>query len=232
MVRITWTMSNASAASAILCSICLEHFRKDDRIYRTTCGHLFHLHCIQDCLLRSPECPECREKNVDIYKVFLNFDENEGERFAMNEVQAKLQICESKAEHLADQLNEAQNNFLQLQGQYTTAHVEINKLKDELSFCEDSEKNFMALQGQYTEVENEIRNLKERNTYLSLQVAAKSEKLQRIGDMKDFFSKGKSLLNLYKPITKDRKNHVQWYSIGGKCLGLNDSKFRFEALQS
>lgn len=66
--------------------------------------------------------------------------------------------------------------LLQLQGQ---AHPGINKLKDELSFCEDSWKNFMALQGQYTDVENKIRNFKEKNKYLSLQVAAKSKKLQR-----------------------------------------------------
>uniref|UniRef100_A0A1A9UMW4 RING-type domain-containing protein n=1 Tax=Glossina austeni TaxID=7395 RepID=A0A1A9UMW4_GLOAU len=185
-------MSNASAAS-ILCSICLEHITKADTICRTTCGHLFHLHCIQDCLLRSRDCPECRETDVQIYKLFPNFDENEGGSCAMDEVQAKLQICESQAMDLAGQLNEAQNDFLQLQGQYTTADVEINKLKEELSLY--SEKNFMALQGQYTEVENKIRNLKKRNKYLSLQVAAKSKQLQRnirtISLLKRMFKKKK-----------------------------------------
>uniref|UniRef100_A0A1B0BDJ5 RING-type domain-containing protein n=1 Tax=Glossina palpalis gambiensis TaxID=67801 RepID=A0A1B0BDJ5_9MUSC len=150
-------MSNASAATTISCSICLEDFNKTDTIYCTTCGHLFHLNCIHDCLLRSPDCPECREKIVEIYKLYLNFTENEGEKHAMNEIQSKLRISESKAEYLSDKLIETQRNILQLQGQYTIANVEINKLKDELSICEDGRKNFMALQGQYTEVENKMR---------------------------------------------------------------------------
>uniref|UniRef100_A0A1B0B5S3 RING-type domain-containing protein n=1 Tax=Glossina palpalis gambiensis TaxID=67801 RepID=A0A1B0B5S3_9MUSC len=141
-------MSNASAATTILCSISLGHFSKMDKIYRTTCGHLFHLNCIQDCLLRSPDCPECREKDVHIYNLYPNFDENDGEKLAMNE-------------YLSDQLSEAQSNFLKLQSQYT--RIEINKLKDELSFCEDSGKNFKALQGQYTEVEDKMRSPRKRN---------------------------------------------------------------------
>jgi len=41
------------------CPVCLDVMHVA-RI--TTCGHVFHSHCLRQCLLRSPTCPCCRAK--------------------------------------------------------------------------------------------------------------------------------------------------------------------------
>jgi len=41
------------------CPVCLDEMHVA-RI--TNCGHVFHSHCLRQCLLRSPTCPCCRAK--------------------------------------------------------------------------------------------------------------------------------------------------------------------------
>uniref|UniRef100_A0A1B0FJK8 RING-type domain-containing protein n=1 Tax=Glossina morsitans morsitans TaxID=37546 RepID=A0A1B0FJK8_GLOMM len=167
-----------SAGSSILCAICTENFQTSDTIYNTSCGHVFHHSCIQDWRIRSTQCPVCRARYANMQKLFLNFDENAGGESMINELQAKLQSCDSNVNKLYEQLNNAEVNFLRLQGQYTTAKEEINLLKGELSKRNDSETNFRLLQKQYTEAEENIKKLKDKNQYLLLQFEGKTKEIQ------------------------------------------------------
>ncbi|XP_037898631.1 E3 ubiquitin-protein ligase TRAIP-like, partial [Glossina fuscipes] len=167
-----------SPASNILCVICTENFEASDTIYNTSCGHVFHENCIKHWRGRSTECPVCRARYANMQKLFLNFDENAGSASAMDELQTKLESCESNMDKLYKQLNDGEVNFMRLQGQYTLALEDINLLNGQLSKRNDSENNFMALQKQYTEAEDIIKNLKDKNQYLLLQCEEKNKEIQ------------------------------------------------------
>ena len=42
-----------------ICPICLTNM-KENEIYLTICGHIFHNECIQECLNYDNKCPSCR----------------------------------------------------------------------------------------------------------------------------------------------------------------------------
>ncbi|KAL9881341.1 uncharacterized protein ACN2A1_012434 [Glossina fuscipes fuscipes] len=100
-------LTNMSVAPGVLCSICMECFNKDDCVDSTSCGHIYHSTCIQNCLTRSKQCPKCHAKCRGTYKLVLDFDDS--------------------GDKASKQLEE---NFLVLQKDYP--EVEINKqLKEE-----------------------------------------------------------------------------------------------------
>lgn len=43
------------------CSICLENFKKKDKIITLDCGHYYHDECITNWLKKDETCPLCRE---------------------------------------------------------------------------------------------------------------------------------------------------------------------------
>ncbi|CAB3233839.1 unnamed protein product [Arctia plantaginis] len=49
----------------VLCTICSDHVNKNENIFVTKCGHLFHDHCLVQWLERSKTCPQCRNKVTD-----------------------------------------------------------------------------------------------------------------------------------------------------------------------
>ncbi|XP_036331799.1 uncharacterized protein LOC118743312 [Rhagoletis pomonella] len=61
----------------VMCAICFEFYEKSDRIYSTTCGHLFHNRCLFAALNHSKSCPECRRPctRSRVHPVFLNYGE-------------------------------------------------------------------------------------------------------------------------------------------------------------
>ncbi|XP_067633933.1 uncharacterized protein [Eurosta solidaginis] len=61
----------------VMCAICFEFYEKTDRIYSTTCGHLFHNRCLFAALNHSKSCPECRRPCTRnrVHPVFLNYGE-------------------------------------------------------------------------------------------------------------------------------------------------------------
>jgi hypothetical protein len=42
------------------CSICLETCSKAERIRTLSCGHLFHIGCVDNWLMRQGSCPNCK----------------------------------------------------------------------------------------------------------------------------------------------------------------------------
>ncbi len=46
------------------CSICLEEFKKDTKIVKLSCGHIFHQDCIEKWTKKKKDCPICRSENM------------------------------------------------------------------------------------------------------------------------------------------------------------------------
>lgn len=42
------------------CSICLANIQKEEQVFLTICGHLFHENCINHNFNNSDKCPNCR----------------------------------------------------------------------------------------------------------------------------------------------------------------------------
>ena len=42
------------------CSVCKEEFKKNDKVYKLPCDHLFHPDCITPWLKQHNSCPTCR----------------------------------------------------------------------------------------------------------------------------------------------------------------------------
>ena len=52
------------------CSICLIRYKVGEKCYCLSCGHIFHVNCLEDWLKVKLRCPLCRKK--------LNHEEEEG----------------------------------------------------------------------------------------------------------------------------------------------------------
>ncbi|KAH8369593.1 hypothetical protein KR093_000235, partial [Drosophila rubida] len=60
----------------VLCAICNEFYNANDVICSTsTCGHIFHMDCLNRWLRRSNTCPQCRAvcHRQRVHRIFLNF---------------------------------------------------------------------------------------------------------------------------------------------------------------
>jgi hypothetical protein len=44
------------------CSICLEQFKRGERVCELPCKHIFHDDCVREWLSREATCPVCRKK--------------------------------------------------------------------------------------------------------------------------------------------------------------------------
>ena len=58
------------------CSICLSIFKKDEKVTRLVCNHMFHTHCINRSVEFSNHCPICR----NMIKVSLKESSIQGEK--------------------------------------------------------------------------------------------------------------------------------------------------------
>ncbi|XP_060655742.1 uncharacterized protein LOC132790987 [Drosophila nasuta] len=83
----------------VLCAICNEFYNANDIIYSTSsCGHIFHLGCLNRWLRRSTTCPQCRAvcHRQRIHRIYLNFaarsqnDDNDVERLPIQWVPIDL----------------------------------------------------------------------------------------------------------------------------------------------
>lgn len=77
-----WTNEIETAAREILqpiidkinykyepCSICLDNYKRSDRVGQLSCGHTFHNDCIRAWLENKKTCPLCRATNVIVAKI-------------------------------------------------------------------------------------------------------------------------------------------------------------------
>uniref|UniRef100_A0A1A9W7V6 RING-type domain-containing protein n=1 Tax=Glossina brevipalpis TaxID=37001 RepID=A0A1A9W7V6_9MUSC len=158
--------TSSSSVSAILCSKCMENFKKDDEIYFTSCGHVFHLACLQNW--RSTECPECRVEYRSTRKLLFSFDCTRDN--LVKELQTKLK---NKKIELMD-----------LQAQYTKVQKELDELNVKISISRENRDNFLALQNQYIEV-NEANELEQKIDHIGEALKKEiSNSIQSIDNMK------------------------------------------------
>ena len=45
-----------------LCSICLIDFKKEEKIIKLNCNHMYHKECIEKWFLKNSNCPFCRKE--------------------------------------------------------------------------------------------------------------------------------------------------------------------------
>lgn len=48
--------------SSRICSICMEDYTSSDEIChsKSVCGHIYHVECLMDWMMRNADCPICR----------------------------------------------------------------------------------------------------------------------------------------------------------------------------
>lgn len=42
------------------CTVCQYDFSENEDIRKLTCGHLFHIDCVDEWLLKNKQCPLCK----------------------------------------------------------------------------------------------------------------------------------------------------------------------------
>ena len=75
------------------CSICLSKIEKNDNVFLTICGHLYHNECINHDFNNSNKCPNCRKfiPKKDLSEI-IDFDDSDDEVDEDNEEQNLIVI--------------------------------------------------------------------------------------------------------------------------------------------
>ena len=63
-------------SSSRSCPICVENFKKGDKVFKLPCDHLLHMACVKPWFAKSCSCPLCR---LDLNKHFMKEMENDME---------------------------------------------------------------------------------------------------------------------------------------------------------
>ena len=72
IISIKYKSDNTQHSS---CSVCLEEFKDNETISKTSCNHMFHENCLETWLKTNIKCPFCRQlqfKNHFKYNVLDN----------------------------------------------------------------------------------------------------------------------------------------------------------------
>jgi hypothetical protein len=48
-------------AQVLECPICCENFEEKEEVYKLSCRHLYHRHCLSRWVQSHPNCPLCRK---------------------------------------------------------------------------------------------------------------------------------------------------------------------------
>ncbi|XP_046802043.1 E3 ubiquitin-protein ligase TRAIP-like [Lucilia cuprina] len=159
----------------IVCPICTEVFKSSDDICSTSCGHIFHLSCMEEWKRRESSCPQCCFNNPTTHKLFLSFDVSDDNSNNLKELELKLKSSNEHNLKIIGQMHETEHNFMQIQRQFTAADVENRKLKEKIRQLGE---NCLGLQGQHMKSLELIIELQRQTQNLSIANEAKSEELK------------------------------------------------------
>lgn len=82
------------------CSICLTRIEKNDNVFLTICGHLYHNECINNEGNKSDKCPICRKYIIDVYyENEENYEEND------DEYEEEIEQFEEEIEQIEEEIN-------------------------------------------------------------------------------------------------------------------------------
>ena len=101
------------------CSICLEDFKKNSKVSKTPCNHVFHYKCIKDWLyknIKNPKCPNC---NKEVVSDDISMDEKGEKIDEGNIIKVKKKLQTNNNENVL-------NNNLNFAGRNNNIAVTIN----------------------------------------------------------------------------------------------------------
>uniref|UniRef100_A0A1A9WF43 RING-type domain-containing protein n=1 Tax=Glossina brevipalpis TaxID=37001 RepID=A0A1A9WF43_9MUSC len=153
------------------CSICAEYFNNLDNISSTSCGHVYHYKCICDWKARSNICPICRSSNLNIQKIFLNFDDGNSTEALNDNLRIKLDNVQKIVNEQKEELDKSEKKYIELQKEYNL-----------------SESNFLNLHKQYTESDEYVKTLKA--TVAEMQLNKIEHRISNVCPWRNEFSKG------------------------------------------
>ncbi|XP_049312636.1 E3 ubiquitin-protein ligase TRAIP [Bactrocera dorsalis] len=128
------------------CVICSEVYRSSDVICSTSCGHVFHFQCLQQWQSRETSCPQCRFRNPQTHKLYIDFDETATD-IKLNETKAQLDLTEKSRSELQLQLDVTESNISGIQILLSQAEDKILDLEyknDYLKAQNDSREQAIA----------------------------------------------------------------------------------------
>ncbi|GBO40380.1 hypothetical protein AVEN_244681-1 [Araneus ventricosus] len=141
------------------CVICKDPFDAAVGIVATKCGHVFHNHCINDLLLRSRNCPECRSNVSENSITKLSFHDISGTNveISLDLYKEKLRENDLKVVELNKKIKTLQMSCARIKSQNKKLLQENTVLADEIKKI----KNLKALvDGSRDDAENILSQLK------------------------------------------------------------------------
>ncbi|XP_063698611.1 E3 ubiquitin-protein ligase TRAIP-like [Culicoides brevitarsis] len=161
----------------INCIICSDLFISADSIVTAgSCGHCFHVHCLEQWLERSKTCPQCRSKCTqrNTIRIYLNILSNE-----------------DLAEDAGTLITKVDNLTLQVRqkdGKIGSLETEIEKRKKELSksakIVQTLEKNLKTTEALLNAHREEVKLLKLDNAHVHQLASENKELKQKVEIMK------------------------------------------------
>ncbi|CAO1430668.1 unnamed protein product [Diamesa serratosioi] len=136
---------------SIICTICLaELIVKSDRIFTTSCGHLFHEKCLNISLRTSAACPQCRKRGIQSHQVYFEVDDNYEEAGTSNNSaqQCSMESLNKKMNEMTktlDQINMNTTAFGQSSGSTLAQRIDMKKWKDECDKFRIENKNLKEI---------------------------------------------------------------------------------------
>ncbi|XP_069965545.1 myosin heavy chain, clone 203 isoform X2 [Bactrocera oleae] len=182
------------------CVICSEIYKDSDILCSTSCGHVFHFHCMQQWQSRETSCPHCRLPNPQTHRLYIDFDDTATD-IKLNEIKAQLDLTEKSRSELQLQLDVTESNFSGLQIILSEAEEKILDLKYKNDY----------LKAQNDSREQAIAKAAEESKEFLIIISSLEDSLKE-----EILEKGKLVLEMGKRVSE--------------CTSLNNANNKLEAL--
>ena len=176
----------------IFCSICADNI--DEDLCATRCAHTFHFDCLNQWLLHSKTCPQCREscRPKDVLKLFVTSNEltqgNDLQCTDPKDMQEKLLLQRKQIVDKDDALKEAG------------------------SLLESIQQEMIALQSQYDKVYRKLKEEESSNSLLRRNLKTQKRELQETRSFKREAERLKIKVETFEKVEtllKGKKDEVQ-----------------------
>lgn len=155
----------------ILCTICSDLVNHTENIHVTKCGHIFHHDCLNEWILRSKTCPQCRNKVTDrcMFRLYPTIS-NDPTGVDATTLQSRLDDALFKLREKDTKHKEELDKLVEIEESLKRSLQSLAKLQKKL---ESKESAISALTEQlaYLKVQNQETNkLREENEILNKKI--------------------------------------------------------------